>query len=60
MDHPDVPGRTMDEDAVRLHELYLSLVAGGFTEDQALYLIGHVLTGNRPALAQVRRMLGRG
>lgn len=58
MDHPDVPGRTMGEDAVVFHELFLALQAGGFTEDQALYLVGHVMTGNRPALAEVERLLG--
>lgn len=57
--HPDVPGRTMDEDAVRLHELFLSLQAGGFTETQALYLVGHVMAGNRAALVEVRGLLDR-
>lgn len=56
-EHPDVGPRTMNEDAVRLHELYLSLRAGGFSESQALYLVGHVMAGNRPALMEVRRLL---
>jgi hypothetical protein len=29
----------LEESAVRLHEVYKSLTAGGFTEDQALTLI---------------------
>ena len=29
----------LEESAVRLHEVYKSLIAGGFTEDQALTLI---------------------
>jgi hypothetical protein len=29
----------LEESAVRLHEIYKSLIAGGFTEDQALTLI---------------------
>jgi hypothetical protein len=29
----------LEESAVRLHEVYKSLIAGGFTEDQALNLM---------------------
>jgi hypothetical protein len=29
----------LEESAIRLHEVYKSLLAGGFTEDQALTLI---------------------
>ena len=29
----------LEESAVRLHEIYKSLMSGGFTEDQALSLI---------------------
>lgn len=29
----------LEESAVQLHEVYKSLIAGGFTEDQALTLI---------------------
>jgi len=29
----------LEESAVRLHEIYKSLITGGFTEDQALTLI---------------------
>jgi hypothetical protein len=29
----------LEESAVRLHEVYKSLLSGGFTEDQALTLI---------------------
>jgi len=29
----------LEESAVRLHEVYTSLLAGGFTEDQALTLV---------------------
>ena len=29
----------LEESAVRLHEIYKSLMAGGFTEDEALSLI---------------------
>ena len=29
----------LEESAVRLHEIYKSLISGGFTEDEALSLI---------------------
>lgn len=28
-----------------LHEMYLSLVGGGFTEFQALWIVGYVISG---------------
>lgn len=39
----------MDDDAVRLHELYSSLTRAGFTEDQALKLVAEVMTSSRPS-----------
>ena len=42
------PFPTMSSGAVALHELYISLVAAGFTEHQALILIGVVLSQSRP------------
>lgn len=40
--------RTMDDDAVQLHELYTSLCRGGFTQREALYLTGLVLVRRLP------------
>lgn len=34
----------LDTAAVGLHEMYESWVRAGFTEDQALALVGHMLT----------------
>lgn len=48
----------MDEDAVRLHELYLALQAGGFTSGEALLLVGHVMGCGRRAMVEVERLLG--
>jgi hypothetical protein len=36
----------LEESAVRLHEIYKSLMAGGFTEDQALTLIAKMTKPN--------------
>lgn len=36
---------SMAEGAVGLHELFTSLVKAGFTERQALYLVGQVMRG---------------
>lgn len=36
----------LEESAVRLHEVFNSLLAGGFTEDQALTLIAKLTTKN--------------
>jgi hypothetical protein len=33
----------LEESAVRLHEVYKSLLSGGFTEDQALTLIAKMV-----------------
>lgn len=49
--------RTMRDDCVALHEIYVSLREAGFTEDEALCLIGYVLVGKRKALLEVRRLL---
>jgi hypothetical protein len=32
--------------AAQAHELYLTFVGSGFTETQALYLVGQILVGN--------------
>ena len=37
----------LEESAVRLHEIYKSLVAGGFTEDEALSLIAKMTKPNK-------------
>ena len=34
---------SMAESAVAMHELFLSLVKAGFSEQQALYLVGQAL-----------------
>jgi hypothetical protein len=36
----------LEESIVRLHEVFNSLLAGGFTEDQALTLIAKLTTKN--------------
>jgi hypothetical protein len=36
----------LQESAVRLHEVYTSLITGGFTQDEALTLIAKVMTQN--------------
>lgn len=38
---------TMDEAAIALHELFLSLQRAGFTEQQALYLVRQTLAQSR-------------
>jgi hypothetical protein len=37
----------LEESAVRLHEIYKSLMTGGFTEDQALSLIAKMTKSGR-------------
>ena len=37
----------LEESAIRLHEIYKSLVAGGFTEDEALSLIAKMTKPNK-------------
>ena len=39
----------LEESAVRLHEIYKSLMTGGFTEDEALSLIAK-MTRNSPPI----------
>jgi hypothetical protein len=36
----------LEESAIRLHEIYKSLMSGGFTEDQALTLIAKMTKPN--------------
>ena len=36
----------LEESAVRLHEVYKSLMTGGFTEDEALSLIAKMTKSN--------------
>jgi hypothetical protein len=36
----------LEESAIRLHEIYKSLMFGGFTEDEALTLIAKMTTLN--------------
>jgi hypothetical protein len=45
---PNEPLTQMVEGTAQIHELFLSFVAGGFSEMQALYLVGQILA------AQVR------
>jgi len=37
----------LEESAVRLHEIYKSLMTGGFTEDEALSLIAKMTKRNK-------------
>lgn len=52
--------RTLDDQAVILHELYQSLRRAGFTADEAISLCGWVLIGRQGALSQVRGLLDGG
>jgi hypothetical protein len=36
----------LEESAIRLHEIYKSLISGGFTEDEALTLIAKMTKPN--------------
>ena len=36
----------LEESAIRLHEIYKSLMSGGFTEDEALTLIARMTKPN--------------
>jgi hypothetical protein len=42
----DDPLTELGQAAVQLHELFCSYVAAGFTEQQALYLIGKLISGS--------------
>ncbi len=43
-DFPDLPVTTpLTEVALTLHEFYLSLQAAGFSDEQAMYLVGTVV-----------------
>ncbi len=44
-DETPAPPLSIAEGAVALHESYTSFLAAGFTEHQALYLIGQMLRG---------------
>ncbi|WP_165969578.1 hypothetical protein [Nonomuraea terrae] len=44
MPDPEDPITQLAAAAVGLHELYVSLVAAGFTESQALHLVGQALS----------------
>jgi len=39
------PPLTLAESAIGLHEFYLSLTNAGFTDEQAMYLIGEIVVG---------------
>ncbi|WP_198541185.1 hypothetical protein [Parafrankia soli] len=41
-DHEDSQKLSISESAVAMHEIFLSLQAAGFTEQQALYLVGQM------------------
>lgn len=49
--------RTLDDQAVVLHELYQSLQRAGFDQSEAIALCGWVLVGRDGALNMVRRLL---
>lgn len=46
MGEPDDPITQLAAAAVGMHELFISFVAAGFTEQQALYLVGQALTAS--------------
>jgi hypothetical protein len=41
---PPDPITILGEAAAQLHELYCSYIGAGFTEQQALYLVGQIIT----------------
>lgn len=43
MSEPDDPIPQLAAAAVQLHELYTAYLGAGFTENQALYLVGQIL-----------------
>lgn len=43
---PTDPITLLGEAAAQIHEVFLSYVAAGFTEQQALYLVGQILTAS--------------
>lgn len=45
MPDPEDPITQLAAAAVSLHELYAAYVGAGFTENQALYLVGQIIGG---------------
>lgn len=43
MSDPDDPISALAASAVGAHELFVSLVGAGFTDNQALYLVGQIV-----------------
>jgi hypothetical protein len=48
MSQPPDPLTVLAEAAAQLHEMFISYVRAGFTEQQALYLVGQVIHASRP------------
>ena len=46
MNSEEMPPMTLEESAIGLHEYYLSLINAGFTDDQAMYLIGEIVASS--------------
>lgn len=44
MDRDPAPSKTLDDQAVILHEIFQSLMRAGFTEDQAIRIVAEVVT----------------
>lgn len=45
MSDPEDPITQLAVAAVSLHELFVAYVGAGFTENQALYLVGQIMIG---------------
>jgi hypothetical protein len=45
MPDPEDPITQLAEAAMSLHELFIAYVAAGFTENQALYIVGQLVAG---------------
>lgn len=43
LDEPRDPISALGEMAASIHEMFLAYVKAGFTEDQALYLVGQII-----------------
>ena len=48
MNGPREPAAAMRVAAATVREMYIALIHEGFTEDQALRVVGHILEASKP------------
>jgi len=46
MTNEEMPPMTLTESAIGLHEFYLCLTNAGFTDEQAMYLVGEMVVSS--------------